>query len=125
MEKLKTNIGRLVLSLVLVGASVLPASAAGISLRNELTGPRSRNINRVDISSRYSNDHHRDHSRHSRDWNDWSRSSRRFNSRTDIDVRSDIDVDARSGNIRINRNTFVGDVSTGDVDVNVEVDNRF
>lgn len=121
MEKLKTNIGRLVLSLVLVGASVLPASAAGISLRNELTGPRSRNINRVDISSRYSNDHHRGHFR----WDDWSRSSRRFNSRTDIDVRSDIDVDARSGNIRINRNTFVGDVSTGDVDVNVEVDNSF
>lgn len=70
-------------------------------------------------------DYHKKHLKkrgygHDRDY----RSSRNFSSfdyRNDVDIDTDIDIDANTGRNDISRNTIVGDVETGDIDVDVRL----
>lgn len=67
---------------------------------NGITGPNSINRNRLDLDS-----------------------SIDFNLNNNVDVRNNIDVNANTGNNTVRRNTVVGDISTGDANINLRVVN--
>lgn len=44
-----------------------------------------------------------------------------FRYRNDVDIRSNIDIRPSAGDLRIHRNTVVGDISTGDVEIEIDI----
>lgn len=138
---LKKLLGAGVLSLALVGMSVVPASAATIELSNSITGSGSRNVNRVFLRHRFDVDndfHHRRFDRLFRDdlvsfgdfddFDRFDRFGRRFDRfdfrfRNDVDIDNRINVRASTGGNRIIDNTIVGDIETGDIDLSIDIEN--